>query len=364
MTCRIEKVVEGSSDILVGVSGFGSSWMGGERWAPLARSMGASLYVLHYPAGILPRLEAGPLDYLEGLWRRYRAAERGAQAGVGHLTDWVERWRTQGRRVILIGFSLGGHVACEVARRVPGCTLVTICAAHPVGETAGLEHCAGHVHVYVTVDQVLRYFYPAATRKTATGIAPLAGAINVCGDSLAPSTHLETGRQVPLLGAMGMEIFFGADIRLFAPELPGGSLSNSSLTLLPRGARAVMEVLDYDLMVQAWVQAGCEGVDPRAVAWLEAIMPWAATNDEVLSSLREGYLGQAGERDRTEAIRLLGRARLMALRDGVAPACFTGAVSVSESAGLVRDLEPEGLSLFPLSQDPPAELPPDRGEGE
>jgi hypothetical protein len=108
-----------------------------------------------HPVILYPGLGAGALNvsqlrgYLKGCNFDVRDWELGVNTGPeGHLDDWLaslvervcEMRKLQGRKVSLVGWSLGGIYAREIAKRCPDSVRQVITLATPFSSVAGANH--------------------------------------------------------------------------------------------------------------------------------------------------------------------------------------------------------------------------------
>ena len=343
-------ISSGSRDIIVGVSGFGSAWMGGERFQRLSDITGWSLYTLRYSSQILPRIETGPLEYLSRLYARFRAAEIASERAAAYLSKWVDRWSDQGRRVLLVGFSLGGHVVYEAARASPNCSVMTLCAGHPADpdSLSGLEKTHGICHLYSPEDLVLKTLYQMATQKKAAGQGPLPSwipAMNVDVSDHCGGDHVKASEMASNLFEIGLECLLGSNVHLFGGAPTGGPRGRS---LSPRIRATLRGSMPQDLLWQRWAEAGCDGVCQKARGWVPPAARWSMDRRRELSDLSMEYQALKREASNPRGIlSTLGRGRLWAIRDGVDPAglrSFSSSSSASRSSasssGQASSLEP------------------------
>jgi pimeloyl-ACP methyl ester carboxylesterase len=184
---------EGSDDIVIGISGFGSAKVDPSRWDSLYEMTGRTTYVLRYDAQefpsdilLLPLIGVGPTvtkNAIE-LRRRWKVAREAARMTVPFLGHWVERWLRQGRKVMIVGFSLGGFVAWLSARyaveslRGEGAenlevVLISAAIADQVQTWRGSDRIGHLLNVYSTQDLVLKRLYPLVVGADETPAAGL-----------------------------------------------------------------------------------------------------------------------------------------------------------------------------------------------
>jgi hypothetical protein len=178
-------------DIVVGISGFGSARVQPEAWSSLAPLTGRTAYVFRYDAQELPWDRTPTLaEFLadrEELARRWMIARMVAAEVADNLGSWLVRWLRSGRRVLLIGFSLGGYLAWkavgvaleslteEEASRLEVILISAALGDHP--DEWARAGCVGRIcNVYSKQDRVLRFLYPmgvSAKESTAVGLGAI-----------------------------------------------------------------------------------------------------------------------------------------------------------------------------------------------
>lgn len=323
-TQGLRVLAEGTRDIAVCASGFGSAWMGPDRWRLVHELTGYTTMTVVYSAQILPRVDANPIDYLSRLYARFHAARAAALRAGAFLASWIDRWVRQGRRVLLVGFSLGGALVYEAARRARGrVDVVAICAAYPDEARSwdGLEQAGAICNAYSTADTALRFLYPlaagdilaAGTRPVLVGrpqtvnldLTPLVG-----GDHVALSRDLEPALRLSLAALYGGR-------ELFEPPPP------PDLAGLHRAApSAPWSLLEHDLELRPWVRSAVAGESAASSDWAHRVSPWLREHQAPLLSLSKGYAELASldsEVAALGALELLGLGRIWLLRDGMAP---------------------------------------------
>lgn len=207
---------------VVGISGFGSANLGSDHWLELQRLTGSTTWFLRYEAQHLPLPVVDAATVAE-LSRRWTLARAHAERAGEYLAGWCERWLSQDREVLLVGFSLGAFVAWEAARRcvdreIPGAAerlrVALICAA----TGGGVEHwgavarLARVVNVYSSRDLVLRRLYPMGVQRRETpaaGLGPIAvdGVVNVDVTDLVGSRHLWASAHLGELVGIAVRMF-------------------------------------------------------------------------------------------------------------------------------------------------------------
>lgn len=222
----------GDDDILVGISGFGSAKVSSARWYELASLSGRTSFFLRYDAQELPWPSPTALPEL---YRRWSVARDGARLASEYLFRWLERWARAGRRIIVVGFSLGGYLAWEAVRRLSDSLksqvdLILISAA--IGDRletwTGIDKMARVLNFYSTDDAILRYFYPqgVATDETpAAGLGPLtvsgSNIDNINVTDLVGRDHLWASNHLDVLSRLALGCLWGS----CPPALPVSEFS-------------------------------------------------------------------------------------------------------------------------------------------
>ena len=322
-TQGLRVLAEGTRDIAVCASGFGSAWMGPERWQLVHELTGYTTMTVVYSAQILPRVDANPLDYLTRLYARFHAAQAAALRAGAFLASWIDRWLGQGRRVLLVGFSLGGALVYEAARRAHGpVDVVAICAAHPdePKSWAGLEGSA-ICNAYSTADTALRFLYPlAAGDILAAGTRPiLQGRPHVVNLDLTPvvgGDHIELSKDLGPALRLSLAALYGGRPIFDVPPPP------DLVGLHPAAPSAPWSLLEHDLELRPWVRSAAAGESLEASTWARAVSPWLREHQNPLLSLSQSYAELASldsEMAALGVLELLGLGRIWMIRDGVGP---------------------------------------------
>lgn len=181
------KVASGDDNVAIGISGFGSAEIGVERWEDLARVTGRTTFYLKYDSQSFPWPDGSEMILTASIYsdivRRWEQALDGGRLAARYLASWLTRWAQGGRKILVVGFSLGGQVAWKAVQLVPDelkgqIELVLLSAA--VGDQRenwrGLEHLSRVINAYSTLDLALLHMYPhvAETNETpAAGLGPL-----------------------------------------------------------------------------------------------------------------------------------------------------------------------------------------------
>lgn len=181
------RVAPGDDDVVVAISGFGSANVGGERWRELASLTGRTVFHLKYDAQELPwKEESGPIwpiALYHEMKIRWEEARSGARIAAKYLAPWLTRWASSGRRILIVGFSLGAYVALEALKLVSDDLKGNIDFIMMSGALVdshenwgGSEHLHHIVNLFSYEDMVLRYLYPMAVdddETPAAGLGPL-----------------------------------------------------------------------------------------------------------------------------------------------------------------------------------------------
>lgn len=222
-------VMVSGEDVAVGVSGFGSAKVDVARWSELGVLTGRTTYLLSYDAQDLPWAQAAVLPVIVSaaeLYRRWSVAREGARVASNHLARWLARWTRAGRRVLLVGFSLGGLVVWNAVRSVAreywhliDIVLVSAAVADTDSQWVGAESLASISNVYSLSDPVLKFLYPRGVSSDET---PAAG--------LGPIRH-ESVRNLDLTDRIGMDHFWGgANMRSILRTVLGSKWTSEGST--------------------------------------------------------------------------------------------------------------------------------------
>ena len=187
---RLEKVYDGSRDIAIGISGFGSLKCDPYDWHFMGPFTGRTTYSLRYDAQEIPfDMSQSAFGNLKEAWMNYdqlkyrwMCARLAGAAAAEFLRDCIEQWIEEGRKVIVVGFSLGGWVAWEACKGIPSkdvdCVLLSAAVStRPESwNECGVERMGSVVNVYSNDDRVLKSLYPHAEPLdcTAAGLQPVA----------------------------------------------------------------------------------------------------------------------------------------------------------------------------------------------
>jgi len=181
------KVASGDENVAIGISGFGSAQIGVERWEDLARVTGRTTFYLQYDSQSLPWPDGAEMILTTSIYTemvdRWADALKGGLLAARYLATWLTRWAQGGRKILVVGFSLGGQLAWKAVQLVPDelkgqIELILLSAA--VGDRKenwkGLEHLSRVVNGYSSLDLALIHMYAhvADTSETpAAGLGPL-----------------------------------------------------------------------------------------------------------------------------------------------------------------------------------------------
>ena len=305
-------VREGSGDIAVGVSGFGSAKMSPSVWLPLAVLTGRTTYVLRYDAQELPWSDEDvpqTLMDLAGkgpeLVRRWSVA-RIAAAGVSEvLAEWIRRWIDAGRRVLIVGFSLGGYVSWRAVRDISGDGLEVILLSAAIGDTPaywrGVEGIGRLVNVYSREDLVLRRLYPlvvTSDETPAAGLGPLSVSDevdtveNVDATDLIRHDHLWASMHLERLVRMALGCLWAGERNDTGDCIIPGTSSSEIPLFLPDEVTA--RLLRWCLADPSlWLVLGraMEG-DPLSVARCLSMDSWSCSRGRMVVLLSLGRTAQ------------------------------------------------------------------------
>lgn len=256
--------------------------MDGARWNDAGLLTGRTTYHLVYDSQEFPWKDGEAPSIVEfassanDLRRMWTEARRGARAGAVHLAEWVRRWCSDGRSVMLVGFSLGASVVWEAAKLLPDdlrgrvdLVLISGAVVDDPAEWSRVESCSSVTNVWSSSDLVLRWLYPAAVggmETPAVGLGPIGGSDsvrNVDLTDLIGTDHLWAGRNVTRI----LRVVLG--LRWSGPS----SLPRS--TPVPTDAFAVERLCGWTISVQeAWDEvgrllSGSEDVDQEVISGLD-----------------------------------------------------------------------------------------------
>lgn len=296
----------GTEDIAVGVSGFGSARMDGGVWRSLAQLTGRTTYVMRYDAQELPWAEdevprsLSDLASVGGeLFRRWTAARMGAADASTFLEGWIRRWLAAGRRVLVVGFSLGGYVAWRAVRDIgdPRVEVVLISAA--IGDTPafwkGADTLGRVVNVYSREDLVLRWLYPLAVggdETPAAGLGPLrisetvSTVLNVDATDLVGADHLRASVILGRLVRMALGCLRAGTMEGGTCAVPGvGPVTDLPTRLSAEQAARLCRWVHLDVTLWNDLGVALEEEEPGACARMLALDVWGEPRLGPLSEL-------------------------------------------------------------------------------
>jgi pimeloyl-ACP methyl ester carboxylesterase len=314
---HLVQVRSGSRDVVVGISGFGSAEVNPQRWTPAFDLTGRTTFALHYDSQDFPFPSPfGTLFNLTEFYARWKKARVAARSASEFLAGWLERWAADDRKVLVIGFSLGGYIAARATRlyRHPNVEMVLMCAA--VGDRTdywrGIEDMGRVVNMYSSSDMALRRVYPYAVsldETPAAGLGPLSvsapNVSNVNVTDLVGADHLWASDNVQVLMEIALGHLWGIaapnEARVPVCELREGYSSLSDETYLRLLRWAVLDDGLWDLLRRAMSH------DAGAVEACEGLDRWSLEEDRLGDLLVAGAARVAIEGDESIAS---GRRRL------------------------------------------------------
>jgi pimeloyl-ACP methyl ester carboxylesterase len=357
------KLRDGSDDIAVCISGFGSAKADSDRWLPVFEITGRTTFVVKYDAqefpwadGDVPR-GVGDLirvgAELHDRWARARLAAIGIS---DCLAGWIQRWTDAGRRVLVVGFSLGGLVAWKACRKVASERVDLVMISAAIGDRPetweGIENLGKVINLYSSHDVVLKHLYPHGVGGDET---PAAGLGPICSSS----TNVDN---VDVTDRVGRDHLWasknlGSLIRIAVGYMCGGVSSGVCFSVPKEGiperqVRLPLDVIErsYRWMCtdpRLWSIFGNAILeDPESVSYCLALDRWATSDPErfpVLSALGISVSSLSRSRHgRASALRsyreLSGLLRLW-MSSGLGDAPGVGLVSTGEDVpGVPRSL--------------------------
>jgi hypothetical protein len=310
----IIQVASGDDDVVVAISGFGSASVGADRWHDLAQITGRSVFYLKYDAQEFPWSEELGVIWPPALYHEmkelWNEARKGAKIAAPYLASWLVRWAQAGRKILVVGFSLGGYLAWEAVRLMPdalkGQVELIIMSAALVDKREnweGAEHLARLVNVFSYEDMALKHLYPLGVgddETPAAGLGPLVisdfeNVDNVDLTDLIGRDHLWGSANVPrlvraALGCLWSHRFKGEMCPAFDP-----TSTDKVADISPQAAQRLYRWMVVDPEYWALLARGLDG-DANAVHYLELLDAWS------LGDLRLSALLDVGE----TAVTLLG----------------------------------------------------------
>lgn len=208
-------VILSGKDVAVGVSGFGSYRTTPSRWTDLGLLTSRTTFQLSYDAQELPSAVSATtlLSGAPDLYFKWGRARDGAVRAAEHLAVWLGRWTSSGKKVLLVGFSLGAYVVWEAVKRTdrsawPMLDVILISGAlvDSPEQWSGAQDLASLVNVYSSSDLVLKWLYPGGVRSDETpaaGLGPLmldtANVQNVDLTDTIGGDHVWAGDNLPAI---------------------------------------------------------------------------------------------------------------------------------------------------------------------
>jgi pimeloyl-ACP methyl ester carboxylesterase len=288
---RLQLVREGSRDIAVGISGFGSAVNNGlDRWEALADFTGRTTFGLLYDAQEFPDLPLG-LEYAAEFSVRWRVARRCARSAAEYLADWLKIWVEQGRRVLIVAFSLGGYVAIRSMRlfRHPNIEAVLILAAAGDREDywSNIEKQGRIVSLYSEYDAALRTVYPYGVPKEETpaiGIVPVkaSNVVSIDVTEIVGLNHLWASENLVDLFKLGLSHLWASTDRFFDVS----SVESSPERLSPAEVARLIRWAFLDRSIWEVFSQARDG-QPGAIVRARAIDRWAMSSPDRFRALLE-----------------------------------------------------------------------------
>lgn len=318
------RVREGSDDIAVGISGFGSAEVGPDRWEEIADLTGRTTYFLRYDAQQLPWPAGGSVtwgwDVVPELRRRFSRAREGAELAAEYLYRWLLRWTGSGRRVLVVGFSLGAYCAWLAIRRLPEplrrrVDLVMMSGALVDDPSAweGIEGVGTVVNAWSRDDLALKYAYPRVVGSDETpaaglgplSVGPLPNLVEVDVTDLVGVDHLWGSRNTVRMVRMCLACLWGL---VPGPDVPLGARVVSDdlghveapVTFIGSrkqdGGKATLSQDSISRLVRwtcvlpdLWLDLGrALGGDPDATRRMRDLDAWSLESSGRLSTLLDG----------------------------------------------------------------------------
>lgn len=338
-------VSEGSSDIAVGISGFGSAKLPASRWQLVADMTGRTTYGLSYEAQELPWPIPSTMTLVD-LYRRWSLAREAAQEAADYLAGWIRRWTEAGRNVLIVGFSLGGFVAWRAVQQAASenVEVILMCAAlgnRPEQWEAAAE-VGALVNLYSTRDLALKRVYPVAVRpheRPAAGLAPLmappgAPVHNIDVTDLVGWDHLWASQNIGELTLMAMSLLSG--IRPSMEDVrPADYVAPGMVLLDGVDLQRLYRWMNADPVLWELLGRAIDG-DSRAAQVCALLDDWSLENDRLPDLFALGRAASALE-DRPYGQREARRSQLELagiLRDWLTASGFTTGAALYELSGL------------------------------
>lgn len=300
----LREVARGDGDIAVGISGFGSAKVGAERWHELADLTGRTTYYLQYDAQQLPWADdEDPPDMATVYWdvlERWKKARAGAMAASGYLAKWLTRWAKAGRKILVVGFSLGAYTGWLAVQQVPDdlkpqIELVMVSAAigDRVSTWRGLEKVSSVVNLFSSKDAALAYVYPRGVDTDETPaaglgplvVSPLPNLRNIDITDIVGWDHLRASKMLPRIMKIAMGCMWGLrgvpSVYCVPLEVPSS---------VPLSSDEVSRLLRWTLVdASLWrILATAMDGDPISVHRMRVLDSWSLRDHRLLSLLDAG----------------------------------------------------------------------------
>lgn len=299
------EIAEGTRDIAVCISGFGSARTPPSRWGIVNEITGYTTFVLRYDAQLLPWSDGDSpktlghlLEVGEELRTRWTKARLSALGISKYLSRWIRRWTDAGRRVLVVGFSLGGLIAWKACQEVssPLVNLVLISAAVGDGPGAwdGARSMGRIINVYSRRDLVLKHIYPRGVSSDdtpAAGLGPIHVKLqNIHGidaTDLIGRDHMWASRNVSRLVKMAITHLWGGTGIVDGPAIYPGRDGEVVLKLDPEIEARLLRWTCADTYLWASVGSAIEG-DADAISYCIALDRWAMSEGRLETLLSVG----------------------------------------------------------------------------
>lgn len=306
----LRPVAKGDSDIAVGISGFGSAKVGKSRWKELAILTGRTTYYLQYDAQELPwSTDEDPPPIASVYWDvmdRWQRAREGALNASSYLATWLERWARAGRKILVVGFSLGAFAAWNAVRQVPDdlkpqIQLVMISAA--VGDTIptwdGISSLSSVTNLYSTRDAALLYVYPRGVDTDETPaaglgpliVSPLPNLRNVDITDIVGWDHLRASKILPRLTKIALGCMWSSEVIPSAYCEP----LEMPLEVVPLSARELSRLLRWTVIDDSlWLSmARAMDGDKRAIHRMRLLDRWSLEDGRLHGLMSAGATVEA-----------------------------------------------------------------------
>lgn len=300
------KVSSGDDDVAIGISGFGSARVGVERWKDLANITGRTTFYLKYDAQTLPWPAGGDIVWTPRIYRemvsRWSSARTGALVAADYLSKWLTRWARAGRKILVVGFSLGAYTAWKAVQAVPDdlkgqIELVMLSAA--IGDQrhtwTGLENVSSVVNGYSALDLSLKYLYSHVVdsdETPAAGLGPLIigdlpNLYNVDLTDMIGHDHLWGSTNIMRLVRIALGCMWGSgfDGKLCVPLDEVAAARGRALPLT-----SVQRLLRWTLIdAELWDMLGSamDG-DPESIVVMSHLDRWSLASNRLLTLMDAG----------------------------------------------------------------------------